>query len=948
MFGSTRPGVHWAWLIPVVGILVLSTTVVAPGLSRGPSAPVPRVLALYAGGPNPTIPIDHIVVVVQENHAYDNYFGTYCLVPGSYCSVNATGLPAGTCVPKDPTQPALGCIQPYRLASANVTKPTDLPHNWVSSHQSYDNGSMDGFYLAENHKLGAFGYYDGSQLPVYWDMAEQYGLGDNFFASVLSYSMPNHWYLMAGQSPEMGVNFSLLKGPDKTALTANEEEYLDESNATPTIEDLLVNSSVSWTYYDWSLTSYTSAIRHGAGAGVQGSAFDYWNPLASRGQSYASNVSAHFVGTSRFFSDAAAGQLPNVSWVIPAFNDSDHAPANLQNGENWVSKVVNAVESSPDWNSTVVFVTWDDYGGFYDHIAPPTLDAKGLSFRAPFFVIGPYVRENFVSHHFGYFESILHFIEWRFGLDSLTDRDANAPLPLEYFDFNASPRRPMVFGNATTAVYPMALQSVGTLPLAQNLTASAGPGSVTLNWTLPRHTTPLSAYLLTYGPTSTPTLVSVRVDSSVTSLTVSNLKPLTGYTFALATLTGATTSAATTITVTPALGVDPSASSSTPAWAPITPAPGLGPTARSGAAFVYDAADRVDLLFGGVGATGGYLADSWAYVENQWVRIAPSTSPSPRADAQVAYDSVDGMVLLFGGHGPGGPLGDLWKFSGGRWTNLSATLTFPTAPSARWGAAFTMDYKDRGVLLFGGTNGSGALGDTWMFVRNAWSSIAVGATHPSERWGAAMTFDAADNYILLFGGNSSTGSALGDAWRYALGSWRTVNVRGGPPSLIGAAAVYEGRDRLTLLTGGASGSGYTSGTWSFAAGKWTTLSPAVSPAARADASVTYDALHQGILYGFGFGSSGAYSDLWVYVLPLSVRLMASPTFDANGEAVLFFPLVSGGFGVPTYVWNYGDGLMATILYGWHLYSSSGTYTVTFTVTDAAGLVASVSIPVHFR
>lgn len=410
-----------------------------------------------------TIPIDHVVFLVMENHAFDNLFGTYCQEPSSYCSATVNGLPSGTCVPENLTDLARGCVRPYPFPARDLSIP-DQPHDWPNAWEALNNGSMNGFYRAEGSGIEPFGYYDGSTVPLYWDLAEAYSLGDDFFSSVLSYSLPNHWSMLAAEIPRMSLEEGWLH-------TTNERHtYLDESNQTVTVEDLLNESpSVTWKYYDWALSSYASAANGTIGAAgasgatvaiPPGSAYDYWNPLASKHESYTAGYDSHFVPRTDLFADAANGTLPNVSWVIPGFQFSDHPPSNMTRGQSFVASVVDAVESSPEWRSTAIFLTWDDYGGFYDHVAPPKLDSYGLSFRVPLIVISPYTPQGLVVHQLGYFESFLRFVEWRFGLGCIASVDCEAPLPLGYFNFTAPPRAPMFFPtNLSYAAYPMVAQS---------------------------------------------------------------------------------------------------------------------------------------------------------------------------------------------------------------------------------------------------------------------------------------------------------------------------------------------------------------------------------------------------------------------------------------------------------------------------------------------------------
>jgi len=914
------------------------------------AAPIPTVVPPVASGVSQphsaaTVPLDHIVIVMQENHVYDNFFGKYCLVVGPYCSLNASGYPPGLCLPFDPNNLAKGCIRPYLFSPHNATAAVDLTHNWVTGHEAYDNGSMDNFYLAEGNHPDTFGYYDGTEIPTYWDIAEQYAMGDNAYASVLSYSTPNHWFLLAGQAPVDGYNQTLHKGTNLSVLTANEKNYLDEANTTATIEDVLLNSTVSWKYYDYALGSYGLALNEPSGAGAAESAFDYWNPLAARGVSYTPAARPHFVNSSEFFVDAANGTLPNVSWIMPTFNNSDHAPASLANGQSWVASIVNAVERSPDWNSTAIFVSWDDYGGYYDHQPPPLVDAHGVSFRAPFLVIGPYVRENYVSHHYEEFASLLHLIEWRFHLPAITARDQYAPLPLEYFDFAASPRPPLPIPGPSIATYPMPLQALGPPPPVTNLSGVAGVGSVRLSWTLPLHSAPVTAYTLAYGPRSNPNMTTMRIDGNLTSVTVSNLPSGSALVFQLAAVTAGNVSASSRISLTPSPGAFYLTPSTVPGWAPLVPN-GTAPPPRVGATLAYDAADGVDVLFGGVDANGTFHNDTWVYTQDHWVRTGNTAPPPPRAWAGTATDPSTGSVLLFGGMGPNGYRSDTWRFVQNRWTNLTG-LSGGTFPSGRTNASMAGDGMASGVLLFGGRGASGTLGDMWKLSGGHWTRISLTGTVPAARSGAAVAYLPANGYLMLFGGTSASGAILNDTWRFSGGSWRAVTATTFPVARTGAAFAFDIRDNEAVLTGGWGRSGgLLNDSWALVNGAWKLLHPTVPIVPHGGAVVTYDGLHQAILVGFGTTPGGVIADLWAFSPPLALRLTGSPTFVAAPGTVFFHPTVSGGLGAYTFAWAFGDGGRSTLLDGWHLFTTPGNYTVSFTVVDGGGVLATVTMPVR--
>jgi acid phosphatase len=409
-----------------------------------------------------TNPINHIVVIMQENRSFDNYFGTY---PG------ASGIPRGTCMPLSPDHPNVGCVKPF--LSTNVIS-GDLPHGYQSSVIAHDNGKMDGFMVAENEDRKTMSYYDNKTIPYYWDLARHYVLADNFYSSVLSYSLPNHWFALAGQAPATSMfyfmhrpphnnilnqaeNASIIAGggsnqnasmgnttvaanfgvnPNPTSTNLRDEVarvYLEESNLTKTVADLFMNNThnITWKYYDHLVRAgnYKAAVSSGR-------AFEFWNPFSAKGSTYTAAYSQHFANRAQIFTDLKNGNFPQVSWVMPSFPISEHPPANITSGMNWVKHVINAIMNSPYWNSTAIILTWDDYGGFYDHVAPPQIDKYGLGFRMPTIIISPYSKPGYIDHTQYQFESMLKFIEWRFSLQPLTERDLHANNLLNAFDFN--------------------------------------------------------------------------------------------------------------------------------------------------------------------------------------------------------------------------------------------------------------------------------------------------------------------------------------------------------------------------------------------------------------------------------------------------------------------------------------------------------------------------------
>jgi phospholipase C len=387
-----------------------------------------------ASAPNP---IQHVVVLMQENRTFDNYFWTY---PGQ------VGYQPGLCMPTSPTNPSMGCIRPHQTSATSMA---DMPHDWTSSWTSYDNGSMNGFLLAASRNPNVMSYYTNSTLPAIWSYASHFVLADQFFSSVKSYSQPNHWYMMAGQSPQV----SLFQGNTQeqancynkalNELTMSGCQYINEAQQIQTMADDLTMHGISWKYYDAPIP----ANRTLAKAIQFGGAFDYWNPLLAKNSSYEDlQYRNNIVPREEFFSDIGNGTLPQVSWIIPSPGISDHPPANVTLGEWWIADTVNAVMQSKYWANTAIIIAWDDYGGFFDTVVPPTVDGYGLSFRVPALIISAYSKPGYLDNTVYDFESTLKFIEWRFGLPSLTARDADANNLLNAFNFNQAPLGPDVMG----------------------------------------------------------------------------------------------------------------------------------------------------------------------------------------------------------------------------------------------------------------------------------------------------------------------------------------------------------------------------------------------------------------------------------------------------------------------------------------------------------------------
>lgn len=412
--------------------------------------------------------IQHIVYIIQENHSFDNYFGTY---PG------ANGFPPGISLPLNPAYPSLGSVSPFRLSvgqpvdivgdelpvgvsdpdqltTGNGTQPFnlggestghDLNHAWAVAHQAWDNGKMDGFVRAEGTTL-TMGYYDRSELPYYWDYADHFALDDSFFSSLMGPSFPNHLYIASGTNgPTSNSSYSWILNKGVINNPSGGFNWSGLSLDWSTLAEELTNKSISWAWYNGDTTNPLAP--------------SIWNvlPLFTYFQKHPDELAQHVNSTANFVSATRNGRLPAVSWIIPGgwtpptypsackgIATSEHPPARSDCGMDYVSYLVNEVMMSQYWQSTAIVITWDDYGGFYDHVPPPQVDAYGEGFRVPTLVISAWSRPHFIDHTFYELASLLRLAEDNFNLPVLGTRDVNASDMMNSFDFNQSPLPPLV------------------------------------------------------------------------------------------------------------------------------------------------------------------------------------------------------------------------------------------------------------------------------------------------------------------------------------------------------------------------------------------------------------------------------------------------------------------------------------------------------------------------
>jgi len=369
------------------------------------------------------VKINHVVWIMQENRTFDSYFGTF---PG------ADGIPPRTCLPKLPG--SSDCVAPFHMPNLFAT--CDLPHEWEHAHAVYDNGRMDAFVWVEGTPY-TMGYYDERDIPNYWEYARRFTLCDAFFSSQMGESLTNHLYSVAAQSGGM------IGG-------ARDVEEVEKIRADPggfsfaAMVDLLNTVKLTWKYY-----VQTSPPQPGEKMPPDVSwyllhpdpkKFSLWNPLPGfKSVREKSPGLENLEDLEEYYRALENGTLPQVCWIVPAYDDSEHPPEPPLQGMWHVTKIINALMKSPYWKDSVVFLTWDDYGGFYDHVPPPEADAFGFGLRVPAIVISPYAKQGYISHYVYDFTSVLKFLEKRYSLPHLTARDARANDLLDCFDFDRSP-----------------------------------------------------------------------------------------------------------------------------------------------------------------------------------------------------------------------------------------------------------------------------------------------------------------------------------------------------------------------------------------------------------------------------------------------------------------------------------------------------------------------------
>jgi phospholipase C len=401
--------------------------------------------------PQTTTPIQHLVVLMQENHSFDNYFGTY---PG------ADGYPANTCMPVDAKDTSLGCVKPWHIGDKSIT---DLSHSSATYADQYNGGKMDGFVSALNKRKQdgtlVMGYYDDRDLPYYWNLADNYVLFDRFFSSAGDGSFYNHFYWVAGVPP------AVKHGEDIGAWSTN----------VPTIFDRLQEKGISWKFY---VQNYDPTITYRNLGNVGNRASQVvWVPLLNINR-FLDNpeLAGHIVDLTEYYTDLRNNTLPAVSFIVPS-GSSEHPPSSLQTGQRFVRTLVQELMRSQAWDTSAFMLLYDDWGGWYDHVAPPQVDEYGFGPRVPGILVSPYARKGYIDHTELDFTSILKFIQKNWGVASLSDRDARANNFLGAFSF-AQPPRPATFFGMERTTTPPRTAPTGIIYLAYGVALAVAVGTI--------------------------------------------------------------------------------------------------------------------------------------------------------------------------------------------------------------------------------------------------------------------------------------------------------------------------------------------------------------------------------------------------------------------------------------------------------------------------------------
>lgn len=443
--------------------------------------------------------IKHVIVIMQENRSFDHYFATF---PGADGIPMKNGVPTA-CVPNPETK---ACVRPY---VDHEDRNGGAPHSAPAAAMAIDGGKMDGFIrvaLVGQKQLGTWGlgdngkpksekmwckdptnpncgesggqgpnrvmgYHVESDIPNYWTYAKDFVLQDHMFEPVASWSLASHLYMVSAWSAKCSKKNDPMSCKSDIVRKAPSKDD-DTPYAWTDLTWLLHRYHVSWGYYlDYGPHLHKSP---GGFVGQQGVP-SIWNVLPQFTDVHEDNQADHVHHLDAFFAALQDGTLPAVSWVVPDFRDSEHPPALVSVGQSYVTNIINQIMQSPEWDSTAIFLAWDDWGGFYDHMRPPVVDKLGYGIRVPGIVISPYARRGYIDHQTLSSDAYLKFIEADFlhgqRLNPKTDGrpdprpDIREDEPIlgdltRDFDFNQKPRPPLILPvhpNTTLVAKPTAV-----------------------------------------------------------------------------------------------------------------------------------------------------------------------------------------------------------------------------------------------------------------------------------------------------------------------------------------------------------------------------------------------------------------------------------------------------------------------------------------------------------
>lgn len=410
--------------------LTRSATAVAGGVlfSCTGGKPIPRVTDRVPVVDTAT-PIKRVMYVMLENRSFNNLFGLFPGVKGTDVGVSyGKEVPLRTC--------------PDWL-------PGDLPHDRAAYLNSLNGGKLDGFGTGIYGPVWAYTQMKEAQIPNYWMWAREYAISDHFFASAAGPSYPNHFFFVGGTSGGVIDNPENIEtrvvgtkkykswgcdaiGEDVFVFVKDDQGNLSKHDTCftfPTVGQQLTRKGVDWTFY----------------SAAPGQTGYFWNSYNGISEIFHSDQwHEHTRPVDNLVKDIEANDLPAVTWVTPRFELSDHPPVSSSFTHNWISDVVNAVMKSDMWQHTAIFLTWDEWGGFYDPVVPPVFDDIGPGIRVPLLTISPYTRRGVIDDEVGEFSTPLRFIADNWGLEYLTPRIAKTHDMTHIFDFSSPPRPPHV------------------------------------------------------------------------------------------------------------------------------------------------------------------------------------------------------------------------------------------------------------------------------------------------------------------------------------------------------------------------------------------------------------------------------------------------------------------------------------------------------------------------